>query len=306
MIQALFDGVLEGAIVSLGAVGLTLVMHILRFANFSHAELLSIGAYVALVFDALFGAVSPALVAAFAPTTVTAALALSALLAVALTGASAVAVDRLAFRRLRARAGPLTMVFASFGVALILRNLIALVFGLQTVRYDDAIAFAVMVSADPFLLVKPDQVAVLAVALAAMAALHLTLTRSPLGHALAAVAENPALAQVNGVNLGRMVAVVWLIGGGLAALAGVAYGLTQHLSPVMGRDLVLALFAAAIVGGLGSAPGAVLGGFAVGLASSLSLLALPAGYKPAIPFLLILAVLAVRPQGLFGDAGGAR
>ena len=300
MIQALFDGVLEGAILSLGAIGLTMMMHLLRFANFSHAELLSIGAYGALVFDALLRGLSPIFVAAWGPTTVTLSLALAALAAVALTGASAVLVDRLVFARLRAQAGPLTMVFGSFGVALILRNLIALGFGLHTQRYDDAIAFAVLVSTDPFLLIKPDQVAVLGLALAAMAVLHLLLTRTALGHALAAVAENPVLAQVNGIDLRRTTAIAWTIGGALAAVAGVAYGLTQHMSPVMGRDLVLPLFAAAILGGLGSVPGAVLGGFTVGLASSLSLLVLPAGYKPAIPFLLILAVLYLRPRGLFG------
>jgi branched-chain amino acid transport system permease protein len=302
VIQALFDGVLEGAILSLGAIGLTLIMHILRFANFSHAELLSIGAYMALVFDALFSGLAAWLTVQWGPTTIHAALALAAVAALAVTAASAVAIDRLVFRRLRENAGPLTMVFGSFGVALIVRNVIALVFGLQTQRYDDAIAFAVMVSADPFLLVKPDQIAVLALALAAMVLLHLLLSRTPLGFALKAISENPALAQVNGVDLKRMVAVAWAIGGGLAALAGVGYALTHQMSPVMGRDLVLSLFAAAIVGGLGSPAGAVLGGFTVGLASSLSLLVLPAGYKPAIPFLLILAVLYIRPHGLFGEA----
>lgn len=300
MIQALFDGVLEGAILSLGAIGLTMMMHLLRFANFSHAELLGIGAYAALVFDGLLRVLSPWLAAQWGPTTVTLSLAVAALLAMAITGVSAVLIDRLVFRRLRERAGPLTMVFGSFGVALIVRNVIALVFGLHTQRYDDAIAFAVLVSVDPLLLIKPDQVAVLGLALAAMVVLHLLLTRTPLGHALAAVAENPVLAQVNGIDLQRMTAIAWIIGGGLAAVAGVAYALTQHLSPVMGRDLVLPLFAAAILGGLGSVPGAVMGGFAVGLASSLSLLVLPAGYKPAIPFLMILAVLYVRPRGLFG------
>jgi branched-chain amino acid transport system permease protein len=193
-------------------------------------------------------------------------------------------------------------VFGSFGVALIVRNVIALVFGLQTQRYDDAIAFAMVLSTDPFLLVKPDQIAVLGLALAAMAGLHLLMTRTTLGFALKAISENPTLAQVNGVNLSRMVAVAWLVGGAMAALAGVGYALTHQMSPVMGRDLVLSLFAAAILGGLGSIPGAVLGGFAVGLASSLALLVAPAGYKPAIPFLVILAVLYIRPHGLFGEA----
>ena len=302
MIQALFDGILVGSILSLGAIGLTLVMHILRFANFSHAELLSVGAYCALTFDAVLQAVAPPFQVLLGPFSMSLALALATIAAALVTGLTAVLIDRLVFRHLREKAGPLTMVFASFGVALIIRNLIALVFGLHTQRYFDSISFATMVSADPLLLIKPDQVAILGVALAAMIALHLVLTRTPLGFALRAMAENPSLAQVNGVNLKAMVRLTWLIGGGLAAVAGVLYGIDTQLSPVMGRDLVLSLFAAAIVGGLGSVTGAVLGGFIVGLASSFAILLLPAGYKPAIPFLVILATLYLRPSGLFGEA----
>ncbi len=302
MIQSLFDGILVGAILSLGAIGLTLMMHILRFANFSHAELLSVGAYVALVFDGAFATLAPFLTNKWGALSATTALALATLLAIAIAGVTAVIADRLVFKRLREAAGPLTMVFASFGVALIMRNVIGLIFGLQSIHYSNEIAFAVVVSTDPFLLVKPDQLFVLALALVAMAALHVVMARTPLGFALRAISENPSLAQVNGINLSRMVTITWLIGGGMAALAGVSYAVTNHLSPVMGRDLVLSLFAAAILGGLGSVPGAVIGGFVVGLASSLALLIVPAGYKPAIPFLLIIIALYVRPNGLFGEA----
>ncbi|MEM6666816.1 MAG: branched-chain amino acid ABC transporter permease, partial [Pseudomonadota bacterium] len=284
----------------LGAIGLTMMMHILRFANFSHAELLSIGAYVALVFDKTLSALAPVFATKWGNLSLTTALAGATLVAMAITGGTAVLADKLVFKRLREQAGPLTMVFASFGVALIMRNVIGLVFGLSSQHYSNDIAFAVMVSTDPFLLIKPDQLAVLALALVAMVALHMVMTRTPLGFALQAISENPTLAQVNGVNLKRMVIITWLIGGGLAALAGVSYALTHQLSPVMGRDLVLSLFAAAILGGLGSIPGAVIGGFVVGLASSLALLVIPAGYKPAIPFLIILVALYVRPNGLFG------
>lgn len=302
MIQALFDGILVGSILSLGAIGLTLVMHILRFANFSQAELLSIGAYCALSFDAVLSALVPPLQALIGPFSMSLALALATLVSAVLTGLSAMLIDRLVFRHLREKAGPLTMVFASFGVALIVRNVIALAYGLKTERYSDSLSFATMVSADPLLLVKPDQVAVLFIALAAMAVLHLLLNRTSIGFALRAVAENPTLAQVNGVSLDAMVRLTWIIGGCLAAIAGVLYGIDNQLSPVMGRDLILPLFAAAIVGGLGSVTGAMLGGFIVGLASSFSILVLPAGYKPAIPFLVILATLYLRPNGLFGEA----
>ncbi len=302
MIQALFDGVLVGSVLSLGAIGLTLVMHILRFANFSHAELLTIGAYAALTFDAFFSVLAPPLATGIGPLSMTLALIAAMVLAMGVTALSAIVIDRLVFRRLRQQAGPLTMVFASFGVALIVRNLIGLGFGLHTQRYTDDIAFAVVVSTDPFLLVKPDQVVVLALALSAMAALYLLLTRTTLGFALRAVAENPELAQVNGVSLPAMVRLTWIIGGVLAAAAGVLFAIDSQLSPVMGRDLVLSLFAAAIVGGLGSVTGAMLGGMIVGLASSFALLVMPAGYKPAIPFLIILATLYIRPNGLFGEA----
>lgn len=302
MIQHLLDGLFLGSVLSLGATGLTMVMHMLRFANFSHAELLSIGAYAALVFDALFEALLPALAAPLGPLSMTGALALTVPLAMAVTGASAVLFDRLVFRRVREKGEDLSMVFASFGLALIVRNLIGLIFGLKTQLFTQDIVFATVLSRDPLIVVKPDQIATLAMALVVMLALHLVLSRTTFGYALRAVAENPDLAQVNGVNLRRMIATVWLLGGALAAMAGVFYGLSNQINPVMGRDLVLPIFAATIVGGIGSIHGALLGGFIVGIAANMALLVLPSGYSPAAPFLIIMAVLLIRPNGLFGEA----
>ncbi|WP_292289270.1 branched-chain amino acid ABC transporter permease [Marivita sp.] len=301
MIQNLVDGVLVGSILSLGAIGLTMAMHMLRFANFSHAELLSIGAYAALVFDGLFGAIHPALAEAIPPLSLTWSLSIAILISMALTGVSAVLIDRLVFKRVRAKGGELSMVFASFGVAMIIRNILGLIFGLSPKLYSQDIVFAIVVSRDPFLLIKPDQVFTLVAALLIMVILHVILSRTTFGYALRAVAENPSLAQVSGINLSRMIVLIWLIGGGLAAAAGVFYGLTNQINPVLGRDLVLPIFAATIVGGIGSIYGAVLGGFIVGLASNLALVILPSGYSPAVPFLIILAVLIVRPHGLFGE-----
>ena len=302
MIQHILDGILVGAILSLGATGLTMVMHMLRFANFSHAEFLSIGAYSALVFDQLFKATMPIMATQIGPLSMTGALVLATILAMAVTGASAVLFDRLIFRRVREKGEELSMVFASFGLALIIRNGIGLVFGLNTQLFSQDIVFAKVLSRDPLILVKPDQVATLAITLAIMVALHLVLSRTTFGFSLRAVAENPGLAQVNGINLQRMIVTVWVLGGGLAALAGVLYGLTNQITPVIGRDLVLPIFAATIVGGIGSIYGALLGGFIVGLAANLALMVLPSGYSPSVPFLIILAVLLIRPNGLFGEA----
>ncbi|WP_425038355.1 branched-chain amino acid ABC transporter permease [Primorskyibacter sp. S187A] len=299
--QNLLDGILTGSYLSLGAIGLTLVMHILRFANFSHAELLSLGAYAALVCDAFVSALAPFLAVKLAPLSLTGSLILAIVASMVLTGLSALVIDKLVFKRVREKGQELSMVFASFGMALIIRNIIGLVFGLSPELYSRDIAFAVILSRDPLLLVKPDQVFVLVAALVLMFLLHLILSRTTFGYALRAVAENPSLAQVNGVNLQRTIMAVWLIGGALAAVAGVFYGISHQIIPVMGRDLVLPIFAATIVGGIGSVYGAVLGGFIVGIAGNLSLLILPSGYTPSVPFLLILLVLMIRPHGLFGE-----
>lgn len=302
MIQHLLDGILVGAILSLGATGLTMVMHMLRFANFSHAELLSIGAYSALVFDQLFQGLSPVLAERIGPLSMTWALSLAMILSMAITGASAVLFDRLIFRRVREKGDELSMVFASFGLALIIRNMIGLIFGLHTKLYSQDIVFATILSRDPLVLVKPDQLATLAITLGIILVLHLVLSRTTFGFAFRAVAENPSLAQVNGIHLKQMIAIVWIVGGGLAALAGVFYGLTNQITPVIGRDLVLPVFAATIVGGIGSIYGALLGGFVVGIAANMALVILPSGYSPSVPFLIILAVLLIRPNGLFGEA----
>lgn len=301
MIQHLVDGILVGSILSLGAIGLTMAMHMLRFANFSHAELLSIGAYCALVFDGVFKVVYGPLGNAIGPLSLSWALTLSILISMAVTAASAILIDLLVFRRVRAKGGELSMVFASFGVAMIIRNVLGLMFGLQAQLYSQDIVFAVVFSQDPFLLVKPDQIFSLIAALVIMVVLHLVLAHTTFGYALRAVAENPSLSQVSGINLNSMIILIWIIGGGLAAAAGVFYGLTNQINPVLGRDLLLPIFAATIVGGIGSIYGAALGGFLVGIASNMALLILPSGYSPAVPFLIILAVLLVRPTGLFGE-----
>lgn len=301
MLQSLFDGILVGSILSLGAIGLTLIMHILRFANFSHAELISIGAYITLTLDATVTGLSQLLAQKLPHLSVSVSLIVAMLLSLLITGLFAALVDRLIFKRLRDKAGPLTMVFASFGIGLVVRNVIGLIYGLKSTHYNNDIAFAMMISTDPLLLVKADQLFILALTVLIMVALHLLMTRTSLGYALLAVSENPDLAQVNGINLAAMVRLAWLLGGALAAIAGVCYALNNQLSPVMGRDLVLSLFAAAIVGGIGSVYGAALGGLIVGLASSLALVFIPTGYKPAMPFVIIILALYIRPNGLFGE-----
>jgi len=294
MIQALADGILTGAIIALGAIGVTFTLEIMRFANFAHSELLTWGAYIALVIVTFAGPGTPT-----GPLSFGWQLLAAALIAAVLTGLAAWAVDTLVFRRLRRRGAlPLTMVFAAFGAALVMRHLIVLVFGHESRYYTRELQIAVELL--PGVRMLPDQIFILGLALAAMIALHTFLAWSRTGIAMRAMAESPALAQVCGIEVDAVVRLTWIISGALAAFAGVFTGLTPQLHPEIGFNLLLSLFAAAILGGTGSLAGAVTGGFLVGLAENLSLLVISPGYKGAMPFLLLLAILILRPQGLFG------
>ena len=293
--QALADGIFTGAIIALGAIGVSFTLQIMRFANFAHAELLTWGAYIALLFVGFTGPGTPT-----GPFSFGWQLLFAAALAAALTGIAAWIVDLLVFRRLRNRgAHPLTMVIAAFGAALVMRNLVVLGWGHESYFYTRELQMAYEVL--PGVRILPDQAFILVLAIVVVAALHLFLTHSRTGMAMRAMAESPALAQTCGVETGAVIRTTWILSGALAALAGVFTGLTPQLHPEIGFNLLLALFAAAILGGTGSLPGAVIGGLLVGIAENVSLLFINPGYKTAMPFLLLLFILLVRPQGIFAE-----
>jgi branched-chain amino acid transport system permease protein len=131
-------------------------------------------------------------------------------------------------------------------------------------------------------------------------AVHLLMTRTPIGRAMRAVAENPALARVSGINVDHVIRATWMIAGALACAAGVVLGITVQIRPFMGFDLLLPLFAAAILGGIGSVTGAVIGGLIVGVSESASVEFVGAEFRAGIAFLILIAVLLVKPTGLFG------
>lgn len=293
--QAIADGLLTGAVISLGAIGISFTMQIMRFANFSHAELLTWGGYMALVVVGFIGAGLPTAGLSFGL-----GLLAAAAVAMLLTGALAWSVDWLVFRRLR-RSGAqhLTLIFASFGIGLVLRHVIVLFWGHESRFYTKELQIAVEVL--PGVRVLPDQVFILAVTIAIVLVLHLWLQRSRTGIAMRATAESPALATACGIEVERVIRATWFIGGGLAALSGVFVGLTPQLNAEIGSSLLLALFAAAILGGVGSLPGAVVGGLLVGLSENLMLLWVSPGYKQSMSFGVLILVLLLRPQGLFGE-----
>ncbi len=298
MMQYIADGLIQGSMIGLGAIGLTLVYSILRFANFAHGDLIGWGAYLTLTFVGVFAIAAGAADHRFGPLSfgwpLVAALAVSALL----TGAIALLLDRALFRSLRRHGAAITMVIASFGASLALRNLIVFLYGPRPDYYSRDIQIAIPLAG---VRITPDQIFVLGLAATLVLALHLLLTRTTLGRSMRATSENPALARVTGIDVEAVLRWTWLIGGGLAAVSGTFFGLTVQIRPQMGFDLLLPLFAAAILGGIGSVYGAILGGLIIGLAESLSVPLIGAEYRQAVSFLMLLAILLVRPNGLFGD-----
>ncbi len=299
LLQHIADGVLSGAVVALGAIGLSFAMKILRFANFSHSELLTWGAYFALVFLGFTTAFSDFFGGNIGPLSFGWPLLIAMVLSAVATSVLALVLHALVFEKLGRGAGHMTMVFASFGIALLLRHVVVLIWGPNPIYYSNELQFAVLLPGN--VRVMPDQVFLLGLTIVLVVSLHLFMTRSRAGIAMRGVSENPDLARVSGVNVDNVVRWVWVIGASMAAIAGVLYGLTVQLRPELGFGLILPLFAAAILGGAGSMYGAVIGGLVVGLSENLSVMIIPTTYKPAVPFLLILLILYFRPDGLFGE-----
>ena len=295
IVQALVDGLCTGAIVSLGAIGLSLTLQIMRFANFAHAEFMTLGGYLALALVSLIGPGTPTAGLSFGWQ-----LLVAAVLASVAAGLMAWMLDLLVFSPLRQNGAPsLVLVFAAFGAALVLRHVLVLVWGHESYFYTRELQMGVAIL--PGVRVLPDQVFILGLAVVLVTALHLVLTFHRIGIAMRAMAERPALAQVCGIRISSVMRTTWIISGFMAAMAGVFSGLTPQLHPELGSNLLLSIFAAAIFGGVGSLPGAVIGGLLVGISENLFLLVASSGYKPAMPFLLLLLVLWLRPQGLLGE-----
>ncbi len=300
-LQFLADGLFAGALIGLGAVGLTLTYSILRFSNFTHGDFISWGAYLTLaIVGGLAGVIAPA--GRFMPFSFGWPLIVAGLLAMALTGLLALLLDSALFKPLRRTGHGIVMVIASFGASLALRALLEFLFTSEPAYFSRAIQIAVPLGLG--IRVTPDQMAMMGLALVVVIAMHLLLTRTHIGRSMRAVSENPALARVVGIDVAAVIRATWLIGGALACVSGIMLGLTVQIRPQMGFDLLLPLFAAAILGGIGSVWGAILGGLVVGIGEAAAVQFVGSEYRAAVAFLLLIAMLLVRPRGFFGVREG--
>lgn len=279
-LQLVIYGIVLGCILALGAVGVSLTFGILRFANFAHCDLMSVGAYLGFVCMHQLGL----------PFWV------SLPMACGLTVMVAIAIDRMIFRQLRRRP-PVILLISSFGIALILRSLIQLIWGSDQRVYRQGIQRPWQWAG---LTLKPDQFIIIVGAIALGLALHFFLQKTKTGKAMRAMADNLELARITGINTERVVMWTWVLGAVMACAAGMFLGLDTQIAPTMGWRVLLPIFAAAILGGIGSPYGAIAGGLVIGLASELSTLFISPAYKSAVAFAILIVMLIVKPTGLLG------
>lgn len=279
-------GLVLGSIYALGAIGVSMIYSILRFAHFAHGDLMTLGAYIAFAVVVALG---------WPPV---------AAMPFALVGtvAASLVIDRTVYRPFR-RHRPIVVVIASFGVALMIRAVIMLVWGVQPEPYVEGIQ-PPLESFEPFR-IQEKHIVIVVTTVVLVTALHLLLTRTKIGKAMRAMSDDADLARVTGIGTERVIAWTWVVGAILAAAAGILTGIDTLLKPYMGWDLLLPIFAAAILGGLGRPYGAILGGLVLGVIQELSSYPLISdepfispGYKIGIAFAILVVMLIWRPQGL--------
>lgn len=300
MLELTVYGIVFGSIISIGAIGLTLVFGIIRFANFAHGDLMSTGAYIALFMvtgvlawigipDTNFGMLSFGwrMLIAFP-------------VAMFVVACVAVALDRILYRKLRAKKShAVIMAMSSLGAAFILRMLILIFWGADSLFYQPGILRPAL-QLPMGVKIRPDQILILITVFGLVALLHLFLQKTKLGKAMRATADNMELALVSGIDTERVIIMTWGIGGALAAAGGILYGIDVQLHPYMGWNFLIPLFAATILGTIGNIYGALVGGLVIGVAQQVSTAFIMPTYKPAVAFILMILILLVRPKGIFG------
>jgi branched-subunit amino acid ABC-type transport system permease component len=280
--QFVWFGLVTGSLIALGALGLTLIFGILDFINIAYGEYMALGAFIAFGLNTQVGLP----------------IVLSGVVAVAVMGPVAVALDRAVFQHFRNRSA-IVLLVVSIGLSFVLRNVIRVVWGSGSQRFDVPIEEAPTYAGIQIL---PDQVAIVLLSLVVLALTFVLLRKTDIGIAMRAASDDTDLARIRGVDTERLVLYVWLVGGVIAAIAGVMLGLDSQLRPTMGFLTLIPIFAAVILGGIGDPVGAVVGGYAIGLLQEVSVVVIPSEYKPLVGLALLVVGLLTRPDGLFGEA----
>lgn len=278
-----YTGVHIGLILALGALGVSLIFGTMGLTNFAHGELITLGALMGFVFNNTIGLP----------------LWLSAPLAVAVGAGFGWVQDRFFWGWLRRRrTGLVGMMIVSIGLALVLRYIYLFQFGGSTEQYREYAAQG-GVEVGP-LLIAPKNMVMDLVAILVLVAVSFALMRTRLGKATRAVSTNPSLAAASGIDVDKIIRLIWTIGGGLAALSGVMLAMFQGVNFMMGFQMLLLVFAAVTLGGLGTAYGALIGSMIVGIVTQVSTIWVPTELKNVSALAALIIILLFRPQGILG------
>lgn len=283
----LIPGIVLGSIYALGAIGITLTFGILRFANFAHGEFMTLGAYFAFTLVVLTG---------WHPLTVLP-------LVMVLTVVVVLGVDRVFYKPFRA-APAIMLVMASFGLMLMVRSVIQFIWGVQLKGLQPGIQKPLILF--DALRISPKHMIIIAAAFLLVGIVHYLLKYTKIGKGMRAMSDSPELARLTGINTEHVIIMTWIVGGALAAAAGFLLAYDTHIETMMGFKLLLPVFAASILGGVGKPYGAVAGGLVIGIAEELSSYPwigddplINPGYKAGVAFAIMVAMLIWRPTGLF-------
>ncbi len=292
-LQLFVGGLVFSSVLAMAALGLSMIFGTTGLTNFAHGELVTFGAIIAFAFDRLPGQIS---IGGLNITIIVA-----VIVAFAVSGVFGWVNDAALWRPLRSRGtGVIAMMIVSIGLSLFLRNTYQFFTGAQSQNYSQYSAVTPL-EIGP-LLVTPKEIIVFIIAMAVLVLTTSLLRYTRIGKATRAVADNPALSSATGINVERVISIVWIGGAALAGLAGALLGLTQGFDYQIGFKLLLLVFAAVVLGGLGTIWGAIVGAFIIGLFTELTTLFVPAEFKFVGALLVLIVVLLIRPQGLLGKA----
>jgi branched-chain amino acid transport system permease protein/neutral amino acid transport system permease protein len=302
VIELTVYGLVHGSIIALGAIGLTLVFGIIRFANFAHGDLMSAGAFLALfLVTGLFSWLGiPD--NNFGPLSFGWRMLLAFPISMLCVGFVAILLDRILYQRLRRKgSGPVMLAISSLGAAFIIRMLLLIFWGADSLFYKPGLMRHAL-ELPLGIKIRPDQIFIVIVVLLLITLLHLFLQKTKLGKAMRSMADNIELARISGIDTEMIIMLTWGIGGALAAAAGMLYGIDVQLNPYMGWNFLIPLFAATILGTIGNVYGALVGGLVIGVVQQVSTAFLLPTYKPAVAFIIMILILLIRPKGIFGGS----
>jgi len=285
--QLLINGLIAGAIYALVASGFSLIYSVCKFVHFAHGVVIALSGYFLYFLFSIVG-----LNFGF-----------SIILAIILASLSGFLINQIVYRQLRKRkAGNTILLIASVALLIFFESLILILFGadVKTIGYIKIAKGIEIFKA----IITPLQIVIIAVSIILLVVLFLFMKKTKIGKAMRAVADNKDVAEIVGISSEKIYSWSFVIGSAIAGIAGILVGLEQNLEPTMGTNLIIKGFTAAIIGGISSVPGSILGAFLLGFAENFGIWFLPSGYKDAIAFIILFIFLLFRPQGIIANQSG--